>query len=340
MLAAAEAALRGGALTAVALSLWILWPRARTPSGRLGIAALAAGLSAYVVVSSSLPLPPSVTVALSFLSALNPPLLWAGGLRLLDEAKGRQSLMAPLVGIFAAVAALRLALPGLSGILGLAHGAGMALLYADVLARAWLGREGDLVEARRGLRRGVAAAGAALGLAIAAVETGLVPTGPPPLTAMLQAGALWAVTLGTTALLTTLPPSILPPARTGDAVLTDAERAVLDRLQAAMAAGVWREEGLTVGALASRIGTTEHRLRRIINRGLGAGNFAQFINGRRIAAACTALSDPALADRPVQQIGYEVGFGSPGPFNRAFREATGQSPTAFRAAALERAKVQ
>jgi len=93
---------------------------------------------------------------------------------------------------------------------------------------------------------------------------------------------------------------------------------------------LWRREGLTIGALAAAVGLPEHRLRRLINDQLGHRNFARFVNQRRIAEARTLLSDPASATRTVASIAFDLGFGSLGPFNRAFREETGLTPTEYR----------
>ena len=107
------------------------------------------------------------------------------------------------------------------------------------------------------------------------------------------------------------------------------------RLQALMAAGdLWRREGLTIGALAAEVGVPEHRLRRLINGGLGYRNFADFIGGRRIEAAKLALADPANARASISGIAFDLGYASLGPFNRAFKEVTGQTPTAWRQEAL------
>ena len=103
-----------------------------------------------------------------------------------------------------------------------------------------------------------------------------------------------------------------------------------------MAAGYWREEGLTIGALAAQLHVPEHRLRRAINGGLGHRNFSSFINSHRIAAAKAQLADPEASCTTVLEIAYDVGFASLGPFNRAFRAETGQSPTEFRAYAQSR----
>jgi AraC-like DNA-binding protein len=94
--------------------------------------------------------------------------------------------------------------------------------------------------------------------------------------------------------------------------------------------GAWRDETLSVGALAQRVGIPEHRLRRLINRGLGHRNFSAFLNERRLAEAKRRLSDPNEARTPILTIALSVGFASIAPFNRAFREATGQTPSDWR----------
>jgi AraC-like DNA-binding protein len=113
-----------------------------------------------------------------------------------------------------------------------------------------------------------------------------------------------------------------------------ADRQLVARLDALMAAEGWRREGLTIGALAAELDAPEHRLRRLINQRLGHRNFADFVNGYRIEAAKRRLSDPAEARTTVAAIAFDLGYGSLGPFNRAFRAATGSSPTEWRRRAL------
>jgi AraC-like DNA-binding protein len=93
---------------------------------------------------------------------------------------------------------------------------------------------------------------------------------------------------------------------------------------------LYREEGLTVAGLAARLRTPEYRLRRVINQRLGHRNFNAYINGLRLQQACTALADPAQRQLPVLSIALDAGFQSIGPFNRAFKAATGLTPTEFR----------
>lgn len=108
--------------------------------------------------------------------------------------------------------------------------------------------------------------------------------------------------------------------------------ALCQRIEAAMQDGVWRQEGLTVGKLAQLVEAPEHQVRKAINQTLGFRNFSSFINQSRIEAAKALLRSRAHAATSVQQIAYDVGFGSLGPFNRAFRDTTGLSPSAYREA--------
>lgn len=93
---------------------------------------------------------------------------------------------------------------------------------------------------------------------------------------------------------------------------------------------IWRETGLSIGTLALRIGLPEYRLRRLINSQLGYRNFNSFLNDQRLPAAATALSDPAHARTPILTLALELGYGSIGPFNRAFRDRYDMTPTDYR----------
>jgi transcriptional regulator GlxA family with amidase domain len=116
--------------------------------------------------------------------------------------------------------------------------------------------------------------------------------------------------------------------------LKPADRPAYQKLMALMEEGVWREEGLSVAALAARVGLPEHQLRALINGQLGHRNFSAFLNAWRLPAAKALLADPAEARKQILQIALDVGFGSIAPFNRAFKEATGKTPTEFRRRAL------
>ena len=112
-----------------------------------------------------------------------------------------------------------------------------------------------------------------------------------------------------------------------------------DGVDAALAARVaermaerklWRTEGLGIAELAREMGTHEHRLRRAINRHLGYRNFSDFLHDYRLNEAAARLADPGEAHLPVLTIALDCGFGSIGPFNRAFKARYGITPSQFR----------
>ncbi|MCU0755888.1 MAG: helix-turn-helix domain-containing protein [Xanthomonadales bacterium] len=85
---------------------------------------------------------------------------------------------------------------------------------------------------------------------------------------------------------------------------------------------------LKVADLARRLDSAEHRISRAITQGLGERNFNRLINRHRIEHACRLLDQ--AASMSVLEISAAAGFASLGPFNRAFKEATGLTPTAYR----------
>lgn len=106
---------------------------------------------------------------------------------------------------------------------------------------------------------------------------------------------------------------------------------LLTKLQALMEnQKVYRTEGLTIGQLAEMLGEPEYRLRRAINGQLGFRNFNDFLNQYRVNEACEVLSDPAQNRKTILEIAYYLGYQSIGPFNKAFKEMKGTTPTAYR----------
>jgi len=99
---------------------------------------------------------------------------------------------------------------------------------------------------------------------------------------------------------------------------------------------LYREEGLTIGKLADKIGCKEYKLRRLINRHLGFNNFNDFLNSMRVEEACIILSDPDKADLTILEITYKLGYQSLAPFNKAFKKQTNLTPTGYRNSKLQR----
>jgi AraC-like DNA-binding protein len=221
---------------------------------------------------------------------------------------------------------------------------GLLALHAGLfIVRGW---RDDLVEGRRRLRAVVLGLSALYALVEVVVSFAhrLDPNGP---WLGLAVGELWggmllsALTLAVAALFLQARPSVFGAPRRTEAVVDGrveaADRLTLQRLDGVMAAEAWRREGLTIGDLSAELDLPEHRLRRLINGRLGHRNFAEFVNTHRIAAAKRRLADPAEARTTVAAIAFDLGYGSLGPFNRAFRAATGATPTEWRREALAQA---
>jgi AraC-like DNA-binding protein len=96
------------------------------------------------------------------------------------------------------------------------------------------------------------------------------------------------------------------------------------------AEGWWREGGLTLGMVATRLGVSERTLSRGLREGAGL-NFNEFVNGLRFEGVIRAISGSARGD--LLGVAVDCGFSSKASFNRAFRRHTGQTPAEWRAAA-------
>lgn len=120
------------------------------------------------------------------------------------------------------------------------------------------------------------------------------------------------------------------PSATDPVALALRKRQAEQILQAVVGGGLYRQPRLTVQELADQVRLPEHRLRLVINEHLGFRNFNAFLNHHRLREAAARLRSAEDAHLPVLSIALTVGFGSIGPFNRAFRDAFGVTPTEFR----------
>jgi len=204
-----------------------------------------------------------------------------------------------------------------------------------LVVRSW---RDDLVDSRRQLRAAVIGAMVlfVVGLALIQVRMMLDPSAP---THRVAIAAMFSTitTLGAAAFLR--PRARLfktaKSARRASEAVPGIDAAKVAQLQTLMDIDeIWRRDGLTIGELADAVGVAEHRLRTLINSSLGYRNFSAFLNSRRIEQATIILSDPANARQTVAALAYDLGYGSLGPFNRAFREAKGTTPTEWRRRAL------
>ena len=106
-------------------------------------------------------------------------------------------------------------------------------------------------------------------------------------------------------------------------------------LQGLISGKIYYEPNLTISTLAERLSMPTHQLRTLLNRHLGYKNFSQFLNNFRIPEACEQLKDPASMKTPILTIALEVGYGSIGPFNRAFKQLMRQTPSEYRRSFLK-----
>ncbi|MET4898296.1 AraC family transcriptional regulator [Sphingomonadaceae bacterium jetA1] len=229
---------------------------------------------------------------------------------------------------------------------GLLYLWGMALT-ADALRHAWQNRAIDLVEERRRARgafvvivtmvavwtigaeifgrttRAFALADAlgATGMLIGMFGLALLLFGlrHPAMFAFADPVAVPAATLATT------------PAP--DAAIDQGLALALDGLMGQER--LYRSPDLTIGAIATRLGVPEYRVRRLVNGRFGYRNINDYLNGLRVAEVCEALADHDQAEVPILTIAMDAGFGSLAVFNRAFKARQGETPSAYRRRHLE-----
>jgi AraC-like DNA-binding protein len=253
------------------------------------------------------------------------------------------------------VAALALLIAGLSSghaealsLLGIGPHVLQKVLAAgfvlSALWRLWITRAQDLVSGRRVLRGWLLAYIGAHGLVVLSVELALHGAPAPGWLDLLNVAAIvLALAVGLTFLIGFRPVAIetlfgpapepankpAPPAQKLVADTTDAQS--VERLRLLMSVDcLYRDPELSLTALAQRLSLPEHRLRELIHRELGYRNFPTFVNDHRLQEVERRLADPTFDRRPILTLALEAGFGSVGPFNRAFRERHGVTPTAFR----------
>ncbi len=338
-----DTALRFIAIGQLALIVLVVWRSQTAPALRRITALLLIAVIAYLINSAPLfpQLPPPLRLIVVLTNNLSALFLWLFAHVMFDRAADRRIALAAATVIVASVMVfvLRRWTGPLIPAADLVCHAVSALLALHSVVIALTQRDDDLVEQRRRFRVAFVLIVAGLSILVLASEAWF-GFGHEPVW-MLGAQTLLivvAVTVFGTAMLEADPALLAPRLSPGAPIAADdwspAERVLREKLDAAMASRVWLEPGLTIGTLAAKLDVPEHRLRALINRRLGQRNFSAFLNGHRIAEAKRVLADPARVDLPVLTIAMDLGYGSLAPFNRAFRETAGQTPTEFRRAAF------
>ena len=242
-----------------------------------------------------------------------------------DYGRHRLGLLAPM--------------PDVAHLLLLAGRAAAIALLAAALWQAIAYWRADLVEQRRRLRAAFVVVVGTIFVASAGAEFAFGGRGAPlaflvPAHAALLVLAFVLLQLvargGVEAL---VPPEPRREAAAPLAVVRNdgAEAALARRVVDAMASErLWKRERLGIAGLADALATQEYLLRRAINRHLGYRNFNEFLHDYRLREAATRLADPAEEHLPVLSIALDCGYGSIGPFNRAFKARFGVTPTQYR----------
>lgn len=93
---------------------------------------------------------------------------------------------------------------------------------------------------------------------------------------------------------------------------------------------VYLDPTIKVSGLAARLDQPDYKVSQCIVNDLGYPNFNQLVNTYRLEEAKLQLADPERKRSAILAIAMDCGFGSLGPFNRAFKAQVGMTPTAYR----------
>jgi AraC-like DNA-binding protein len=237
----------------------------------------------------------------------------------------------------AAFPALRPVARGIMGLLA-------AALVLHLLVLLVLGRRADLDPYRRLLRLLLAGVAALyVGAVLLAWALGWRDA-RDPVAAVLAVGLQVLVKLGWLALTLGRPSPLqrlwtathapepsparpLQPAGAPPEPAAQLARRVLDAMETG---ALYRQPNLGIADLARHLGVPEHRLRAAIHDALGFRNYAAFLNHFRLREVAHRLRDAEDAGRPILTLAMEAGYASIGPFNRAFRDAFGCTPSEYR----------
>lgn len=211
------------------------------------------------------------------------------------------------------------------------------ILFA--IGKTLLRRRSDLDEKRRNFRLQFISITAAYMLLVLISEIAFHGKKAPAWLDLLHSAGVLATVWFFASFIFTLRPGTLGEVAAGKAASPGARSEVntelLAKLEQAMSVEkAYTHESLSIRRLAELLGTQEYLLRRLINAGLGYRNFNDYLNELRIAEAVRILADKSQAAMPIIRIAMDLGFGSLAPFNRAFKDRKGMTPTEFRKASL------
>lgn len=230
------------------------------------------------------------------------------------------------------------------------HAAAMLAFTAAALWEIVHGWNDDLVEPRRAARRWVAMGIGLYATLALVIELALRGQAIGRLLPALHVAGIGAVTLAlalfvarrslddvlglaapaSTTTTAPEPNSSAPMPAAPGATNARESRAITRLTQVMTEERAYRREGLTLAELAKSLNVGETALRSQINQELGYRNFNDFLHHYRLQEAAQRLVSD---DLPILTIALDCGYGSIGPFNRAFKQRMGMTPSEFRGAA-------
>lgn len=197
-----------------------------------------------------------------------------------------------------------------------------------VIAREW---QGDLVEERRSLRRILVFGIGCYIFAVLVVEIFLPAEAPVALEILNMSLVVAALTTFSVYFLRPQAGNLLTQLQPGEPPPDQVHSPLAEQLIAQMSEQrAYAREGLSIDSLATSLATTPHQLRKIINGELGYRNFNAFINGYRVREVANRMKTTEFAQTPVLTLALDAGFRSMAPFNRAFKDTFGRTPSEYR----------
>lgn len=332
-----EAIARGGAAAlCMTLIIQILAPRPIREAAIFG-SLFFLGAATYCI--AALPLVTemlgSYIVPVKLLGILSPAFFWLFILALHDDAFKFKPWMATPLLIITAIYLSCIPFPELVQTSKIIQAAVVACLMVHAISIVRCCLANDLVASRRHFSRKMALLVPLIAAAIMGIEILEILEIKHPAVRLLVATLSLAVGVTLATSVSTIRKTLLPvePQSRTEAKsdeISAADRIDLGRLRDLMEEGAYLNPGLSIGELAGQMNVPEHRLRKLINSGLGYRNFAAFINDHRIDEAKRRLARPTFAREQITGLAFDLGYVSLAPFNRAFKERTGKSPTEYR----------
>jgi AraC-like DNA-binding protein len=330
---------RGGSIALLSLWSWILFRDHRAALSARSALAMNITIICYIL-SGIFGSPVSRTfmaVSTDILSVYAPAFFWLFALTWFNDRKTVGTRNWILLGLFATLPILQTIIKATTGDYSFTCWVTVRIcMFSFGAAGLWIayrGRENDLVEARRRFRFSLIWAIGGFVIWVNAVEVLAHGTWMYEQSRTVTEIAMFIVTFIASVVLYRLAqPDLFAVSNKPEHIAATVEPSALAmRLQAYMQhERTYREEGLTIAGLAAQLGEQEYKMRRLINGELGFRNFTAFLNSYRLAEVREALTDPSQKEVPIITIALDAGFGSLGPFNRAFREAEGMTPSEYR----------